>query len=184
MWQRQVPLSFLSACRLDRLFSVMENSCVPIRVIIRTSAVPTCGLKPLGFSKNNILDDDYFSVPVDFRHCASYGFAFVDFPNTDPSNSEHVFPSVCQRWGSRTMLCDHELFCVDRCCPCAVQPYCSLAECQWQFQHQQRVSDSPGSSISTFDIKNCRQEQTRVVVEHGALPIFCSVVSARRPAQH
>ena len=47
------------------------------------NAVPTCGLKPLGFSKNNILDDDYFSVPVDSRHCASYGFNFVDFLNTD-----------------------------------------------------------------------------------------------------
>ena len=34
-------------------------------------------------------------MPVEFRHCAGYGFAFVNFLNTDQRNSEMFF-SVCQ----------------------------------------------------------------------------------------
>ena len=39
--------------------------------------------------------DVSFSVPVEFRHCASYCFAFVIFLNTDQSNFEK-FLSVFQ----------------------------------------------------------------------------------------
>ena len=198
MWQRKVPLSFLSACRLDRLFSVMENSCVPIRVIIRTSAVPTCGLTPLGFSKNNFLDDDYFSVPVDFRRSASYGFTFVDFPNTDQSNSEHVFPqyvSVINETeraspGARGQCCAiTNCFVLIDAVPAQYNLIFSLAECQLQFQHQQRVSDSPDPSISTFNIKKMSPgtDKSRGGTWRFAnllFSCFSHQASERRPAQH
>ena len=52
--------------------------------------------------------DVSFGVPVEFRHCANYGFAFVYFLNTVQSNSE-MFLSVF-----REQPCD------GRCCSCAV----------------------------------------------------------------
>ena len=109
--------------------------------------------------------DDSFSVQQTADMVPVTALLSSTSPNTDPKQFRTCFPqyvSVINELNapvqglednalrSRTALCWSMLSLR------STSPYSSLAECQWHFQHQQRVSDSPDSSISTSNIQNCR----------------------------
>ena len=71
-------------------YTLMRQSAA-IRFPRLRRALRICTLRSL-----NTLNGCLFQCASRVQHCTGYGFAFVNFLNTDQSNSEMFFFSVCQ----------------------------------------------------------------------------------------
>ena len=98
---------------------------------------------------------DFVYVPVDFGHCASDGFAFVNFLNSDQADQFRTcflqYAQTCMPGYQRCLAEDNMKPCDGRCCSCAVEA--STVECH-RISSTSEEFDSPDSATSAYHIQN------------------------------